>query len=112
MQFCLKENRLARNPKESGIYCPIASGQGPRMHLCRFFKYDYHPDSDHMISQIHFMMANQFSRNLSSDVRRGLEYKAKEENTHALLCWDLRPMARSENEIFGLSQPVLKFDNF
>ncbi|GIW60206.1 MAG: hypothetical protein KatS3mg087_1272 [Patescibacteria group bacterium] len=38
----------------------------------------YTPDSDHLILNIHFGIANQFSRNLSMNVRNGLRYKVME----------------------------------
>ena len=72
-----KENRLARNPKESGIIVQLLQDRVLECIYVVSSNTIITPDSDHMISQIHFMMANQFSRNLSSDVRRGLEYKAK-----------------------------------
>lgn len=37
----------------------------------------YTPESDHLILQIHFGMANQYSRNLSQNVRRGLLHKCE-----------------------------------
>lgn len=72
-----KENRLARNPKESGIIVQLLQDNVLQCIYVVHSNSVVTPESDHMIAQIHFMMGNQFSRNLSSDVRRGLSYKAK-----------------------------------
>lgn len=72
-----KENRLCRNPEEGGILIQMLQDGIIKEIRCVATNSVYTPDSDHLVLQIHFGMANQFSRNLSKDVRRGLEYKCK-----------------------------------
>ena len=72
-----KENRLCRNPEEGGILIQMLQDGIIKEIRCVATNAVYTPDSDHLVLQIHFGMANQFSRNLSKDVRRGLEYKCK-----------------------------------
>ncbi len=77
-----KENRLCRNPEEGGIL--LQSLQDGLIKEIRVISTGavYTPDSDHLILQIHFGMANQFSRNLSKDVKRGLHRKASERHEY------------------------------
>lgn len=72
-----KENRLCRNPEEGGMLIQMLQDGIIKEIRCVATNAVYTPDSDHLVLQIHFGMANQFSRNLSKDVRRGLEYKCK-----------------------------------
>lgn len=72
-----KENRLARNPEEGGKLLQMLQDGVIQEIRCVSSNTVYTPDSDHLILQIHFGMANQFSRNLSKDVRRGLEHKVQ-----------------------------------
>lgn len=71
-----KPDRLCRNPEEGGIVLQML--QDGILKEIRTSTGDvYTQDSDHLILQIHFGMANQYSRNLSQNVRRGLEHKCE-----------------------------------
>lgn len=72
-----KENRLARNPEEGGKLLQLLQDGVIQEIRCVATNTLYTQDSDHLILQIHFGMANQFSRNLSKDVKRGLEHKVE-----------------------------------
>lgn len=72
---CWKLNRLARNSVDggqiiwmlqSGIIKEIRTGDGI-----------YTPENDVILLYIHFGMANQFSLNLSKDIKRGLKGRAE-----------------------------------
>ena len=69
-------NRLCRNPEEGGMLVQML--QDGIIKEIRTTAGDvYTQDSDHLILQIHFGMANQYSRDISRNVRRGLVYKAE-----------------------------------
>ena len=69
-------NRLCRNPEEGGMLVQML--QDGLIKEIRTTAGDYYnSDSDHLILQIHFGMANQYSRDISRNVRRGLIYKAE-----------------------------------
>lgn len=70
-----KPDRLCRNPKEGGILLQLLQ-DGILKEIRTPLGDVYTPESDHLILQIHFGMANQFSRTLSQNVRRGLYRKA------------------------------------
>ncbi len=71
-----KPDRLCRNPEEGGMMIQML--QDGLLKEIRTSSGDiYTQDSDHLILQIHFGMANQFSRNLSQNVKRGLLYKCE-----------------------------------
>lgn len=71
-----KLDRLCRNPEEGGILLQLL--QDGRIKEIRTPMGDvYTQESDHLILQIHFGMANQYSRAISQNVRRGLIYKAE-----------------------------------
>lgn len=71
-----KPDRLCRNPEEGGKILQML--QDRKIQEIRTPTGDiYNPDSDHLILQIHFGMANQYSRNLSQNVKRGLKYKVE-----------------------------------
>ncbi len=71
-----KEDRLCRNPEEGGIILQML--QDCILKEIRTATGSvYTPDSDHLILQIHFGMANQYSRNLSQNVKRGLNHKCE-----------------------------------
>lgn len=69
-----KPDRLCRNPKEGGIILQLLQ-DGILKEIRTPLGDIYTPDSDHLILQIHFGMANQYSRVLSQNVRRGLYRK-------------------------------------
>jgi DNA invertase Pin-like site-specific DNA recombinase len=73
-----KENRLCRNPEEGGLLLQLLQDGVIKAIRIVSTSTTYTPDSDHLILQFHFGMANQFSRNLSKDVKRGLYRKAAE----------------------------------
>lgn len=69
-----KEDRICRNPEEGGKVLQLL--QDGTLKEIRTPTSVYTPESDHLILQIQFGMANQFSRVLSQNVLRGLKYKA------------------------------------
>ncbi|OGM13005.1 hypothetical protein A3A76_01285 [Candidatus Woesebacteria bacterium RIFCSPLOWO2_01_FULL_39_23] len=69
-----KPDRLCRNPKEGGYLLQLLQGGVLKEIRCADGE-TYTQDSDHLILQIHFGMANQYSRNLSKNVKRGNSYK-------------------------------------
>ena len=71
-----KEDRLCRNPKEGGEILQLLQ-DGDLKEIRTVTGSIYTQESDHLILQIHFGIANQFSRNLSQNVRRGLNHKAE-----------------------------------
>lgn len=71
-----KPDRLSRNPQEGGMILQLL--QDGILKEIRTPSGDiYTQDSDHLILQIHFGMANQYSRLLSQNVLRGLKHKAE-----------------------------------
>jgi site-specific DNA recombinase len=71
-----KPDRLSRNPEEGGKLLQMLQ-DGNIMEIRTPLGEMYTQESDHLILQIHFGMANQYSRNLSQNVKRGLSYKVK-----------------------------------
>ena len=69
-----KPDRLTRNPKEGGEILQILQ-DGQLQEIRTPLGEVYTQDSDHLVLQIHFGMSNQYSRNLSQNVKRGLDYK-------------------------------------
>ena len=73
---CWKLNRLARNSVDGGqIIWLLQTG------VIKEIRTDdgvYTPDGDQIILHIHFGMANQFSMNLSKDIKRGLSGRVLE----------------------------------
>ena len=71
---CWKLDRLARNPEEAGIILGLLK----RGELKRIITNDreYRPEDNTIISYVDFGMADQFSRDLSKNVKRGLWQKA------------------------------------
>lgn len=74
--LCWKEDRLCRNPEEGGILLQLLQ-DGILKEIRTVSGGTHTPDSDHLILQIHFGMANQYSRNLSQSVIRGLNHKCE-----------------------------------
>ncbi len=71
-----KPDRLCRNPEEGGLLLQLL--QDGKIQEIRTATGDvYTQESDHLVLQIHFGMANQYSRNLSQNVKRGLNHKAE-----------------------------------
>ena len=71
-----KPDRLCRNPEEGGkILQMLQDGQIKEIRTATGDIYTQ--DSDHLVLQIHFGMANQYSRNLSQNVKRGLSHKCE-----------------------------------
>ena len=69
-------NRIARNPEEGGKILQLL--QDSVIKEVRTASGEiYTPESDHLVLQIHFGMANQYSRNISKDVKRSLAHKAE-----------------------------------
>lgn len=71
-----KPDRLCRNPEEGGKVLQMLQ-DGVLKEIRTATGDVYTQDSDHLILQIHFGMANQYSRNLSQNVRRGLNHKCE-----------------------------------
>lgn len=71
-----KEDRLCRNPEEGGLILQLLQ-DGVLKEIRTATGAVYTPDSDHLILQIHFGMANQYSRNLSQNVKRSLNHKSE-----------------------------------
>lgn len=71
-----KPDRLCRNPKEGGHLLQLLQDGILKEIRCVTGEI-FTPDSDHLILQIHFGMANQYSRNLSQNVKRGLNHKCE-----------------------------------
>ncbi len=71
-----KPDRLSRNPKEGGEILQLLQ-DGVLKEIRTPTGEIYNPDSDHLILQIHFGMANQYSRVLSQNVLRGLKHKVE-----------------------------------
>jgi len=69
-------NRLCRNPEEGGMLVQMLQ-DGLIKEIRTTAGDSYNSDSDHLILQIHFGMANQYSRDISRNVKRGLIYKAE-----------------------------------
>src|SRR3989338_1987707 len=71
-----KPDRLSRNPEEGGILLQMLQ-DGIIKEIKTPLGETYTQDSDHIILQLHFGMSNQYSRNLSQNVKRGLSYKTQ-----------------------------------
>src|SRR3990167_3357162 len=71
-----KPDRLCRNPKEGGQLLQLLQDGKLKEIRCATGEI-YTPESDHLVLQIHFGMANQYSRNLSQNVKRGLNHKCE-----------------------------------
>ncbi len=71
-----KPDRLSRNPEEGGMILQLLQ-DGVLKEIRTPSGNVYNPDSDHLILQIHFGMANQYSRNLSQTVKRALKHKVE-----------------------------------
>lgn len=71
-----KPDRLCRNPEEGGKLLQLLQ-DGVLKEIRTAMGDVYTQDSDHLVLQIHFGMANQYSRNLSQNVKRGNKYKCE-----------------------------------
>lgn len=69
-----KPDRLCRNPEEGGKLLQMLQ-DGVIKEIRTAMGDVYTQESDHLVLQIHFGMANQYSRNLSQNVKRGISYK-------------------------------------
>ena len=73
--LCWKLNRLARNPVDGGQVSWLLQ-TGVIKHI-RTYERDYLPTDNVIIMAVELGMANQFSNDLSTDVRRGTRQKAE-----------------------------------
>ena len=73
--LCWKLDRLARNPEEAGIILGML--QRGEIKCIKTPHRDYYPEESSLLSFVEFGMANQYSRDLSNNVKRGLHEKAK-----------------------------------
>lgn len=71
-----KPDRLCRNPEEGGKLLQMLQ-DGLLKEIRTAMGDVYTQESDHLVLQIHFGMANQYSRNLSQNVKRGNKYKCE-----------------------------------
>ncbi len=69
-----KPDRLCRNPEEGGKLLQMLQN-GVIKEIRTPLGDIYTPDSDQLILLIHFGMANQYSRNISQNVKRAMPYK-------------------------------------
>ncbi len=69
-----KPDRLCRNPKEGGEILQLLQN-GVIKEIRTPLGDVYTPESDQLILLIHFGMANQYSRNISQNVKRAMPYK-------------------------------------
>ena len=69
-------NRLCRNPEEGGKLLQLLQ-DGVIKEIRTTAGDGYTPDSDQLVLQIHFGMANQYSRDISRNVKRSLKHKAE-----------------------------------
>ncbi|RJR28032.1 recombinase family protein [candidate division WWE3 bacterium] len=69
-----KPDRLCRNPKEGGEILQLLQN-GVIREIRTPLGDVYTPESDQLILLIHFGMANQYSRNISQNVKRSMPYK-------------------------------------
>jgi DNA invertase Pin-like site-specific DNA recombinase len=70
-----KLNRLARNPIDGGqISWMLQQNIIKHIHT---FERDYHPSDNVLLMQVEFGMANQYVKDLSIDVKRGMRQKAE-----------------------------------
>lgn len=72
--LCWKLDRLARNPDEAGLIMGML--QRREITHIKTSEKDYYPEDNSLISYVEFGMANQFSRDLSKNVKRGIDQKA------------------------------------
>jgi DNA invertase Pin-like site-specific DNA recombinase len=71
--LCWKLDRLARNPDEAGKI--IGMLQREEIKHIKTNEKDYSPDDNSVLSYVEFGIANQFIRDLSKNVKRGLRAK-------------------------------------
>ncbi len=70
---CWKLDRLARNPDEAGRI--IGMLQRKEILHIKTQEKDYHPEDNSLLSYLEFGIANQYIRDLSNNVKRGLKTK-------------------------------------
>ena len=73
--LCWKIDRLARNPVDEGLVKWML--QNGTIGCIKTFDRDYNPDDNVVIASIEFSMANQYIRDLSRNVKRGLAAKVR-----------------------------------
>lgn len=73
--LCWKLNRLARNPVDGGQVSWLLQ-KGIIQHIHTRGQ-DYRPSDNVLMMQVEFGMANQFVKDLSVDIRRGMRQKAQ-----------------------------------
>lgn len=72
--ICWELSRLARNPDEAGRIMGMLQRK-EIMHIKTYSK-DYYSDDNAMLSFVEFGIANQYSRDVSKGVKRGIDKKA------------------------------------
>ncbi|MEQ9263115.1 MAG: recombinase family protein [Owenweeksia sp.] len=105
--LCWKLNRLARNPVDGGQISWMLQ-QGAIQHI-QCYGRDYKPSDNVLMMQVEFGMANQYVKDLSVDVKRGMRMKAERG-------WypsrSLPIGYRHNTQRKSLSQEILPDDNF
>lgn len=72
--ICWKLDRLARNPDEAGMIIGMLQ-RGEIKHI-RTAEKSYYPEDNSLLSYVEFGIANEFIRDLSKNVKRGIDKKA------------------------------------
>lgn len=73
--LCWKIDRLARNPVDEGVVKWLL--QNETIKQIKTFDRDYNPEDNVVIASVEFGMANQYIRDLSRNVKRGLAEKVR-----------------------------------
>ncbi len=73
--LCWKIDRLARNPVDEGILKWML--QNSVIQQIKTFERDYNPEDNVVLASIEFSMANQYIRDLSRNVKRGLAERVR-----------------------------------
>src|SRR3989344_1815324 len=71
--ICWKFDRLARNPEEAGVILGMLK-RGEIKHIITSDR-EYYPEDNAIVSYVDFGMADQYVRDLSKNVKRGLKTK-------------------------------------
>ncbi len=100
--LCWELSRLARNPDEAGLIIGMLQ-RGEIKHIKTFNK-DYLSNDNSVISFVEFGIANQFSRDLSKNVKRGTDKKVKlgwRPNLAPLGYLNSKTKAKGEQDIYN-----------
>ena len=105
--ICWKLNRLARNPVDGGQISWLLQ-QGIIQHIQTYSR-DYRPTDNVIVMAVELGMANQFVKDLSVDVKRGMRNKAE----RGWLPQRLLPIGYKHNKGYKKGEDeILPDDNF